>query len=312
MRHLVLVVSAGFLAACGPPKWVGTYTTSETWDLGGPLFGGRTVGDSATDLVVEQTLSLLGVPSFAEADATRTLDALVRPGIKAVVDPAAPPELSPGGSVYVALASALASVKTESTLVLAPVGLSRDAKGQETFTAFEWVSGGMSHRLEASAVAGQSVVVEAEWSGKERGADSLEIETHAVELRLGELVKRVALVVVDALQQSALKDQVLAAVSCDRIVTRLTMSGDLAVNAAGQTFPISEMQLRRACDQAVSLVADRVLGLIKLDSKVEIGGTVTIASPGLQSVDGFGGVIAIAPRAIAPRLAVSLTATRAP
>jgi hypothetical protein len=211
--------------------------------------------------------------------------------------------------VYVALASALASVKPESTLTLAP---RTPPKGAETFTAFEYTIGTTPYRLESSALSGQGVLVTAQWGGKELSPDSLEIETHAVELRLGELVKRIATVIIDLAQQGVLKDRVLAAVSCDRIVARLTTGSGLSVSAAGQSYSISETQLRRACDQALMLVGERVLGLIKVDSTIEIGGKVSYAAGQLKSGEPFGGVIAVAPRAIAPRLVVSFTAARTP
>ena len=50
---LTLVVGALFtLVACGDdPAWIGTYASTGSWDISGPLAGNRTVGDAVADLL---------------------------------------------------------------------------------------------------------------------------------------------------------------------------------------------------------------------------------------------------------------------
>lgn len=314
MRSAAFAVLACALVSCGgEPKWVGKYTTAGTWDLGGPLANGRTVGDSVADLLVEQVVALIGVPSLVEDDAAKLLDAAVRPAVKAVVDPNAPKELAPGGSVHDVLALSLAQVKVESELELKTSVLPGSMKGTETFGAFEVVYEGKPYRFDAKELTALGVGVTAEWSGKEKDGDVLEVDAHGVEIEFGQLVKKLADLALDGASQIQLVGEVRAAVSCEQIVARIAADGTgLALAVGDWKKTVSNDELKTACDKAVPMIEERVLGLFKKDSTLEVGGKVSCASaPGsLSSVEGFGGVVAVAPRPIAPRLAVAFTAQR--
>jgi len=314
MRSKLLALFACALASCGgEPKWVGQYTSAGTWDLGGPLANGRTVGDSVADLLVEQVISLVGVPSLVEDDVAKILDGAVRPAVKAVVDPNAPQELAPGGSIHDVLAMSLTQVKVESELQLETSYLPGSMKGVETFGSLELAHEGKTYRFDAKELSELGVVVNAEWKGQEKDGDVLEVDAHGIEIQFGELVKRLADALVDAAGQTRLKNEVKAAVSCEQIVARVAADGQgLAISVADWSKTISNDELHSACDQAVPMIEEQVLGLFKRDSTLEVGGKASFsaASGELTSLDGFGGVVAVAPRPIAPRLAVQFTAKR--
>ena len=312
MRNLFAVLAALLFAACGggPPGWAGRWTSTGTWDLSGPLGNGRTLGDSVTDLLVEQTVSLLGVPSLVEDKAQLALDGAIRTHVKAVVDPFAPAELTPGGVVYDPLAMTLAQVKVHSELTLSAGKLPKSVEGTETFTGFEYTYQGTPTELDATVLGKQGAPIVAEWSGKETSATELDIEPHDVSVQFSELVRRVTDRIIDAAGQTALKNQVVNAIACDQIVARVAASGNLTVTVAEQSYTLTSTQLRSACDTAVPIVSERVLGLIKVDSQVVVGGKVSYSATRLQSGAGHGGLVTVAPAAIAPRLGVSFTAAR--
>lgn len=309
----LLFVSLLLCCACGgEPRWSGRYASTASWNLGGPLANGRTVGDSVTDLLVEQTVSLTGVPSLLEEKAQQALDALLRAPVKSVVDPLAPPELQPGGQVYEALALSLAQVRVESALELKAGRLPRSLGGVETFGAFEYTYAGTPYRLDAAALGAQGAPIVADWDGKESAADVLDVEPHAVELKFGELVQRIADRAVDAARQTELKNAIVAALTCDQVVARVVNGGPgVTITVADWSHTLSTQQLRDACNGAGPIIRERVVGLVKVDSKVELGGAVTFEGPGtLRSNDGFGGLVYVAPKALAPRVGVAFTAAR--
>jgi len=313
VRAVVVSLSLVWLAGCGgAPPWSGTYASAGTWDLSGPLSNGRTVGDSAADLLVERTVSLIGVPSLLEGRAQQALDALLRAPVKEVVDPRVPPELRPGGSVYLALSTTLAKVDVESELELEGGVLPRSLQGRETFTAFEYTFAGTPHRLDASALGKQGVLAGANWSGKEATATSLEIDPHAVELQFGTLVQLIVDQVADATKQTELKNSLVAALTCDQVVSRVSKgSGGLTLTVGDWTHTLTDQELRTACDGAAPIIRERVVGLFKVDSPVEVGGTATYTPSGeLRSAPSFGGLVLVAPKAIAPRVGVAFVAGR--
>jgi hypothetical protein len=136
-----------------------------------------------------------------------------------------------------------------------------------------------------------------------------------VKIQYGELVSRVASQVLDAAGQSALRDKVVAAVSCSQIVSGiLGGSGGFTITVASWSYTCPASDLEKACASAAEALKGRALGLFALDSRVEVGGNVTWKQPdgtiALRSGAGFGGVINVAPKAIAPRVTVAFSATR--
>jgi hypothetical protein len=312
--HLALL--SLLLASCGvvgEPRWTGTYAASGTWDLGGPLANDRTVGDAVADLFVGQLVEVLGIPSLLEDQAEGVVDKAVRPAVKAVVDPYAPPELSPGGSIYKVLGATLTQVKVESELTLEKDVLPGSMKGKEIFTSFAFEHEGKTYTLDAVELSKLGVDVTTEWKGKETQADQLQVDGHAVEIEFGELVQKMADQIVDVAGQAELKGEVKAAVSCDQIVANISKDGKgLTLAVADWSASLDDQQLKDACAKAVPMIDEQVLGLFSKDTTIELGGTATYDPPAgeLKSGEDFGGLIGIAPRPVAPRLHAAFTAKR--
>jgi hypothetical protein len=304
------------LVGCGDeePPWVGSYAATGTWDISGPLAGGRTVGDAVADLLVEQIVSLAGVPSLLEDQAYDLVAKAIRVKVKAVVDGNVPTELAPGGTVNDVLATSLAAVRVESEIELEKGLLPGSMKGSEIVNVVEYQHEGVAYRLAAQDLAGAGATIDAEWSGDESDDNTLEVDPHGVSIHYGELMRRVAGAVVDAAGLTSLKDQVQTAVSCDQIVAQIVGGGQgLDISVSDWSYTVSADDLKSACAAVSNLAEDRVLGLFALDTLLEVGGPVTWqGSPAseLKSGAGFGGTVNVAPRAIAPRVTVVFTAER--
>ncbi|MGC4121634.1 MAG: hypothetical protein QM765_45060 [Myxococcales bacterium] len=316
MKAVRLALLAVLLASCGAlgePQWPGTYSTTGTWDLGGPLANDRTVGDAVADLLTEQLVETLGIPSLVQDEAEALVDKAVRPAVKAVVDPNAPKELEPGGVVYQALGATLAQIKVESELTLEKGLLPGSLKGKETFAAFSFEREGKTYVLEAKELNEVGVAITAEWKGQETKTNALEIDAHEVEIEFGELVQKIADLVVDVAGQGELKGKVQAAVSCEQIASRISPNGTgLMVKVGDWSGGLSDQQIKDACGKAVPKIEEQVLGLFSKGTTIELGGSATYdaAARQLKSGDDFGGLIGIAPRPVAPRLKASVVATR--
>lgn len=101
------------------------------------------------------------------------------------------------------------------------------------------------------------------------------------------------------------------AVNCSTIVAAiLGDDASLELSISDWTYEMNAADIGSACDSTHSLVEDQVLGVFAKDAGVTVGGFMTFTANTLTSEDGFGGVINIAPEAIAPKIAVTLDATR--
>lgn len=302
------------LSACGDeaPQWVGSYDTTSTWNVSGPLAGGRTVGDAIADLLVDGIVGASGVPSLLEDQAHEALSDLIREDVKGAVDGYVPAELAPTGTMTQLLGEALASLTVESTLTLEEGFLPGSLEGNETITNLSYAHGGVLHDiLPADLLGALGATMKAEWKGDEEDDATLEIEPHGVSLHYGELVRLVALNVVDEAGLSELQDDVATAVNCSTIVAAiLGDDASLELSISDWTYEMNAADIGSACDSTHSAVEDQVLGVFVKDAGVTVGGILSFTANSLTSEDGFGGVINIAPEAIAPKIAVTLEATR--
>jgi hypothetical protein len=317
-RTVAALVVVVVVAACNgeDTPWVGKYAATGTWDISGPLAGNRTVGDAVADLLVDEIVKLTGVPSALEDKTHEFVGKAIRDHVKSVVDGNAPAELAPGGSVTKVLAASLADVTATSSIELEEGLLPGSMKGRETVTSVAYRHEGKAYTLDASELAGAGVSIVADWEGDEEGDRTLEVDPHGVKIRYGELVSKVASHVVDAAGQGSLRSQVESALACDQIVTLVLGGGQgLKISVSDWSYSVGESDLKGACSSAAALLKDRALGLFALDSLLEVGGKVTWVEEGgkaseLRSAAGFGGIVKVAPPALAPRVTVSFKATR--
>lgn len=304
-----------WLAGCSEllaePAWVGTYQAQGSWDVSGPLAGGRTAGDAVADLLCDQIVAMSGVPSLLEEKAHEAVSALIRDKVKSAVDAVAPAELKPGGTLAQPLAASLAGIKVQSTIILDDGLLPYSMKGTETVTGIDYTAKGQSFRLTAEELHGKAgATIVGQWEGKEDGA-TLVVDPHGFEIQFGELVNRIAGRILDAPQLATLKSSMDSAVSCTAIVAAiLGGASGVKITVAEWSTTLPAADLESACSTAAGKLKEGALGLFKLDSKVEVSGTVAWTGSTLTSQAGFGGHVRVAPKAIAPRISLSFTAAK--
>lgn len=307
------------LSACSTkdPPWVGTYNLSGQWNLSGPLVDGRTVGDAVSDLLVEEIVNVSGVPSFAEDEVAQFVSSAVRNPVKNTVDANAPAPLAPDGMLTAALSSSLANIRIESVLVLETGLLPGSMEGSEVMNSLEFDSNGASTQVPPADLL-SGVTMKAEWSGDEGDEGILEAEPHTVKIQFGELVKRVAATVLSEAEQQAMQDQVFASVDCPKIVSDILGGGlSLEISVSKWKYSLSNAELETACNQTKNGIDNQVLGLFASASVIEVGGLVSWEDSDydnqadvIKNGGTFGGIVTVAPEAIAPKVFLSFGGTR--
>ncbi len=292
----------------------GRFSVSSTWDLSAPLGARHTLGDVFTDVLVSQLAST--IPSDG---AVERIDDLVRPTIKAQVDALAPEALRPDSPLMEDLARSLAQVELVSELTLEDGGLTNDLKGTERVMVLRFDNGQEVIQATPDEIFSTDMAhIESTWKAQANGdGQSLDVAGHRVEIRFGQLVQWV---LENALEQdgAALVRQNLQVLECDSIVDGLLGEhSELGFEVGGQRYGMERPEIVEACQRAKEALGDRALGLFALDTRVEVGGTVLMVdedgdgqAEALTHGPDFGGFVAVAPRAIAPRLTVRFEATR--
>lgn len=299
------------------PAWVGTYNLSGQWNLSGPLVGGRTVGDAVSDLLVEEIVNVTGVPSFAEDEVAQVVSSAVRSPVKNTVDANAPAPLAPDGMITAALASSLANVRVKSVLTLDTGLFPGSMEGHEVMSNIEFDSNGMSTEIPPKDLL-SGVTMEADWSGSEGDEGILKEKPHTVKIQFGEIVRRVAATILSDAEQQNMQDQVVTSVDCPQIVSDILGGGvTFEISVSKWSYSVSNAELETACEQTKNGVHSNVLGLFTSASFVEVGGNVSWSDSDYNgqadrvSTEGpFGGMVSVAPEAIAPKVFLSFEGTR--
>ncbi len=146
-RHLIALTLVLSLFACSDdarsgdgggqpaptPDFTGTFNTSGTLDLSGPIGATESVGDGVARIVVDGLVERAGAPSFIEDQVRGALEAALLEPIAAAVDSQTPPEWQIGGEQHTLLTMKLAGIEMETQLTLngAPNALT----GTERITA---------------------------------------------------------------------------------------------------------------------------------------------------------------------------------
>ena len=141
----------------GALSWAGIYDSDGVWDLSGPITAQRTIGDVVADLLIEQIVSLSGVPDALESQATSVVRSLVGDKIKAAVDASVPASLKPGSDLMTKLATVLASTQVASTIDLYSGTPARVVKGDEELLTFKFQFQGRTSTLPARDLLDQTL-----------------------------------------------------------------------------------------------------------------------------------------------------------
>ena len=141
------------------------------------------LGALAADLVVEQTVSLLGVPSILEDDARDALAALIHAPIKDTIDATASDQWLQSDPFMRSLISMSADIQIDSTIELQA---GPEVNGREEIRSLSVEHDGQKYS------AGSAVVpVAASWEGTSTLGPQpvLTIEEHEFALRYGEIIR---------------------------------------------------------------------------------------------------------------------------
>lgn len=259
-----------------PLQVAGSYDSAGLWNLSSAITEHPGPGTVVADLVVEQVVSLAGVPSFLEDEAREKVAAVLRAPIRDYVDGRVPDELVPGSALLNELEQIFASVEVDSRIELA--GDDRDGlTGTETITALRLRHGERSILVPADAIrrGDASVPVAASIDARMSTASTLALEPHDFELRIHELLLRAGAELLEVVDPGSLGEQLASSFTCARVVEEIT-GGSVAFEfgAGGMTFSLNMEDLLEGCSLARDELVVRALGFIDPDIGVAVGGTV--------------------------------------
>jgi len=303
----------------GPLSWAGVYDADGVWDLSGPITAQRTLGDVVADLLIDQIVSLAGVPSAIEDQAKSVVRALVGGKIKSIVDAVTPAPLKPGSDLFTKLTAVLASAQVTSTIDVYPGSAAGSVEGSEELRAFKFTFQGRTATLPVGDLLERTVpliTLGAEWEGKQSGADVLVIDQHEFALRLGKMILWIVDNVLEEAGGPSLSQTAASVIDCNAITSAITGGkSSFSFGVGFLSFSVGTSSLNDGCRAATAAVAAKALGLFDMDAGVSLGGQVQAldddadaVADRLKSLAGFGG--SVTDSAIAPRVAARFEAFR--
>lgn len=287
----------------------GTYISTAVWDLSAP-FGRNGIGGAFADLLIEEAVGV-AVPGLIEDEAIELTSALIRSPIRNLVEARLHEDLKADGPVLLGLRDTLRAVQVETT-----IKLDDDIEGTEQVTKLTFSTSADPYVLSAADLP-PGVSVAADLKGDREARDRIELEPYDLQLRYGDLI---FILVGEILNKdvSALRAGANAAVPCDMVVQEITDGdGGFEFSVASKSFTISAGALQTACDVVKSELAQYALGLIRLDSGVQLGGSITLLDSDqdlqadtLSSDQEYQGRITLLPGPFEPQFAVNFVAQR--
>jgi len=292
----------------------GTYAVAGTWDLSRP-FGGDGLGGVVADLMIDQIISLAGVPSALEDEARAAIAGQIRQPVVTYVNGVIPTALLTSNPTMMALDAIFSAVGVTGTLTLTAGADPDNAAGTDTITGLTVTHQATTITIAMSELLGGAVSVAADVRGTATGAATLRLGPHDLQLRFGELVKIVAR---DALGVDvfALATQAWAGVSCPALVDAFTGgAAGYTITVASQQFTVPDAMLEGACGTLKTTLAAHALGMFRRDAGVRLGGSVRFtadaggAATSVTSEAGYGGAITLFP-VVEPAMTATFAGTR--
>lgn len=332
------LISAIVLAGCVPPSdpagddvgpdagpdayvppvvqydYAGTYAMEGTWDLSAP-FGGDGIGGFVADLIIEQVVSLAGVPGPLEDEATELVAGQIRQPIVDQVNAVVPTEMLTSSPTMQALDAIFSAIAVEGSLQLV-AGADPDLfGGTERVTGIAATHESTVVTVSMTELLEGGVEVAGTVGGSAVSADVLAIGQHPLQIRFGMLV---AILARDALGVDvfALGDQALAAIVCADVVDEITGGADAyAITVGGMDFSVPAATLVDACEDLKLELADAALGMFARDAGIRLGGNARLAGASgvtstVTSEPGYGGAITALPLPVEPQVTATFAATR--
>lgn len=304
------------------PELAGLYHSVARWDLSSAITEHPGVGTVVADLIVEQVVSLSGVPAPLEDAAREQVAAAIHEPIRSHVDAQIPSDLLPDSPFLDELSAIFADVEVESDIDLVVAGSDADMLGgSETVTGMRLRRGDRVLILPVDALElGQAKVpVGALIDGSVDSDTGLTFDSHELALRIDVLLTYAAVELLDQLDAETLAEQVNEALACTSIVERITGgSSELTFEAGGMSFSVGVADLLDGCALARSEVAGYAFGLINPDVGVAVGGTARALDTNgdavidrLVSGADYSGLITAVPLPTPTRFNASFSAERA-
>ncbi len=298
-------------AAAPAAQWSGPYQSDGTWDFRGPLNEDRMVGDVVEDLVVDEAVGLLGVPSILEDEARKLLVELVDGAIRDRINDSTLASQLAEDPFYQALSELSAAVQVESTIDLEQGTSPNQVTGREEFHSVSVSRDGKVYELDTL------VPVAARWDGDfDKG--TLTIDQHSVDIAFSDVANTLISEVLGTDALSHFSERMKAAVNCEGLIQSIA-GGDSewTISLYLTSYDVSITPLVALCEDIVGDLTTSLFGALDIDTGIRVGGTVAAvdtdcddAADMLTSTD-FGGLVAIAgPEALAPRVYVSFEASR--
>jgi hypothetical protein len=295
----------------------GTYTLAETWDLSQP-FGPDGVGGVVADIMIEQVVSLAGVPSPLEDEARDLVAEAVRQPIIDYVDSVVPEDVGSDSATLATLKAIFDDVDAGGTISFTASASNANVfTGTHTITSIA-VTHEQTYQVSMPELLADSgaVSVAGDFSGSGTGATTMSIGSHPLELRYGKLVEIVARDVLQ-IDTAALGQQAADALDCAQIVDRITTGDSYEITVQGQGFDVAATALETACAAGVAEIREAALGLVRDDAGIRLGGPASLADPSgdgvadaVASGAGYGGAITSLPLPFEPSVIGSFTAQR--
>ena len=310
IRWLGFAALLAFGTGCGSESWEGTYDTTQTVNVAGPLADGRTVADAMVDLVVSEAVERSPLP--AKDTLKELLAGVVLAPAKAELERSLPPDWQAEGRATKALRSSLATVRFQSELTLEEGGVfSADVLGNETVTGIQFLDLPTQPTLNLD-----NRLLTATWQGSDEG-DHLKIEPHPLAIQYSELVIFAANLVLGPNAFTDLDGYVTKNLDCKILV--LAMLGGkqtLDFELLGQTVSVDSNLLADGCNAARDKLSERASKAL-FEVPIVVGGNLALGPENgdeqnrtLSSQAGYGGHVRVLPPAIAPKISARLDATR--
>ena len=329
-RHLIALTLVLSLFACSDdarsgdgggqpaptPDFTGTFNTSGTLDLSGPIGATESVGDGVARIVVDGLVERAGAPSFIEDQVRGALEAALLEPIAAAVDSQTPPEWQIGGEQHTLLTMKLAGIEMETQLTLngAPNALT----GTERITAIR-IPGEVPLSIDLTALDVDDAGVlslDAPVTGRSSDA-TLTLNPHLFVVRLDQIITQILETQLE-IDTGPLGAFLTGDIDCLPLLAGVGSEDGLQFSVAGQDFGFSAETVSQLCDSAVSALSGRTMGAFSKETGIEIGGPIGgsgIADDGLvnaiASRPGYGGQFTALPIPLDPTLTATFTGNRA-
>ena len=284
LTRLFMLWTVAGLCACpsndgDPPQGTqrtltGSYTTTGSWDLSGPFGANTTPGDVAANLIIDELVNRLGVPSLAKDRAFELLSDLGHDAIAGQVDSALPAAWQQGGAVRDSLSAVLATIFRDTSLQL---NLADDAvtlTGRSVVTELRIISQGETLIVPLAQVFGDQVTLAADLTGQALSDAVFRLDEHRYALGFSSLVRWILSDRL-GLDLETLRNEIRAQVDCPGLIAELTDDqGGLTLEVRSVQYAIASDAIAQVCPAIESTMVDSVLGLFERDSTLALQGRV--------------------------------------